>query len=101
MSTTKFITACIAVASLSTPVHAAVDIVGNNEQTVKADKSPVSTLAIGPAATAKTAVASNEGKVKIGGNNRQIVDLQKSPVSTLAIGPAAKATTSIGSNSGN
>ena len=83
-----------------TPVLAAIDIGGNNEQKTVVKNSPVTAVAVGPAAKAKVRLASNEGEVKVKGNNHQSVDATNSPVTAAAIGPAAQAEVSMSSNNG-
>jgi hypothetical protein len=80
--------------------QAEVKIMGDNEQTVKAEFGAVIVnVAKGSGAKAKQNLASNAGKVYINGNNKQLVDLGKGGlVANVAWGDNTVATQNLASN---
>lgn len=89
----------LAVAGIASQA-AMIEINGDVTQTADLKNSPVTGLAIGPAARAHAAVNAVEGSVKLSGSLKQSATLNNSPVTALAIGPAAEATARVNAISG-
>jgi hypothetical protein len=80
--------------------QAEVKIMGDNEQTVKAEFGVIiANTAVGIGAKAKQNLASNSGKVFINGKNKQTVDMGKGGIiANTAVGAGTVAMQNLASN---